>query len=108
MNNKLINKNVLITAGAQGIGDDNDILFSEPWCSVIKKNHVDIQSVVTKSINHQLHIPCLLEALNYFYGLKTANGSANLIQAQRDYFGAHTYQIKDDNSGKNYHTQWNN
>lgn len=101
-------KSDLMKSFVNTLRDDNDILFSEPWCSIIKKNHADIQSVVTKSINHQLHIPCLLEALNYFYGLKTANGSANLIQAQRDYFGAHTYQIKDDNSGKNYHTQWNN
>ncbi len=86
--------------------DENPILFSEPWSSILKKSHKDIQNVVIKNVTNQLHVPCLMEALNYFHGIKIADGSANLIQAQRDYFGAHTYQLKGDESGKKYHTKW--
>jgi 6-phosphogluconate dehydrogenase len=47
-----------------------------------------------------------MEALNNFHGVKIADSSANIIQAQRDYFGAHTYERKDDSSGKKYHSDW--
>lgn len=88
------------------IKENDSILLSEPWSSDLKRMHADIQSVAIKSIKGQLHIPCLLEALNYFHGIKTSDGSANLIQAQRDFFGAHTYQLKGDQTGAHYHTQW--
>lgn len=85
---------------------NNSILFNDPWNSIVKKTHVSIQSVLVKCIQSQIHIPCLMEAANFFHGFKTANCAANLIQAQRDYFGAHTYQRKEDTSGKHYHTKW--
>ena len=45
-------------------------------------------------------------ALTYFDGLRTERSSANLIQAQRDYFGAHTYERTDAERGKFFHTDW--
>jgi 6-phosphogluconate dehydrogenase len=47
-----------------------------------------------------------MESVNFFHGIKTAKSTANVIQAQRDYFGAHTYKKLDDVSGKSYHTEW--
>ncbi len=99
-------KSDLMKSLVETIKKDSKIIFSEPWSSIIKKSHADVQAVATKCINSQLHIPCFLESLNYFHGLNTADGSANLIQAQRDYFGAHTYKLKDDESQKSYHTEW--
>jgi len=90
----------------KSLKSNKSILFDDQWNSVIKKTHASIQSVVIKCIHSQTHIPCLTEATNFFHGFKTANCSANLIQAQRDYFGAHTYQRKNDTSGKHYHTKW--
>ena len=84
----------------------DSILFDSHWSSVLKKTYKSIQTVTVKCIKSQLHIPCLLEALNFYHGIKTADSSANLIQAQRDYFGAHTYRRKDDDSGLSYHTEW--
>ena len=46
-------------------------------------------------------------ALTYFDGLRTERSSANLIQAQRDYFGAHTYERTDMERGQFSHTDWN-
>ncbi len=44
--------------------------------------------------------------MSYFDGLSTPHSAANLIQAQRDYFGAHTYERVDWERGKFFHTNW--
>ncbi len=62
--------------------------------------------MVSQCILNEIPIPCLSESINFFNNFTTADSSANLVQAQRDYFGAHTYQRNDDNSDRNYHTNW--
>ncbi len=51
-------------------------------------------------------LPAMSSALSYFDGLRTLNSAANLIQAQRDYFGAHTYERVDRDRGIFFHTNW--
>lgn len=50
--------------------------------------------------------PALLSALSFYDGYRTGSGSANIIQAQRDYFGAHTYQRTDRDPAETFHTRW--
>ncbi len=50
--------------------------------------------------------PAFASALNYFYSLTTERLPANLIQAQRDYFGAHTFERIDEERGKFFHENW--
>ncbi len=50
--------------------------------------------------------PALTSALAFFDGIRTGRGSANMIQAQRDYFGAHTYEREDKPRGEFFHTNW--
>ncbi|MCX7027312.1 MAG: decarboxylating NADP(+)-dependent phosphogluconate dehydrogenase [Spirochaetes bacterium] len=50
--------------------------------------------------------PSLYAALSYYDGVRTASLPANLIQAQRDYFGAHTYERTDRPRGEFHHTNW--
>ena len=50
--------------------------------------------------------PALSSALAWYDGYRRANGSASMIQAQRDYFGAHTYERIDAPRGKSFHTNW--
>ncbi|WP_139957399.1 NADP-dependent phosphogluconate dehydrogenase [Flavicella sediminum] len=64
------------------------------------------RKVVAQGILNDLPIPSLTEALSFLNSFAVANSSANMIQAQRDYFGAHTYQRTDDASGKFHHTEW--
>ena len=82
------------------------ILLNENMVPTIKKLHSSAQAVIVQCIKNELHIPCLLEATNFYHGIKTAHCSANIIQAQRDYFGAHTYKKLNDPSEKSYHTEW--
>jgi len=85
---------------------DPSLLLNKNIIPVIQKAHSSIQAVTKASIENEIHIPCLLEALNFYHGIKTEYSSANLIQAQRDYFGAHTYKKINDPSGDSYHTEW--
>ncbi len=50
--------------------------------------------------------PALYSALSYYDGMRTERLPANLLQAQRDYFGAHTYERVDQSRGKFFHTNW--
>ena len=63
--------------------------------------------MISQCVLNDLTTPALSEAIQFLNGITTAYASANVIQAQRDYFGAHTYQRLDDPSGKSHHTNWN-
>lgn len=66
------------------------------------------RNVVTASLNNGIWIPALSTALTYFDGYRSEKLPANLLQAQRDYFGAHTYERIDQPRGKFFHTHWKN
>ena len=62
--------------------------------------------VISTSISNGIWIPALSTALNYFDGFRNPRLPANLLQAQRDYFGAHTYERIDRPRGEFFHTNW--
>ncbi len=61
---------------------------------------------VMKSVDLGIPMPAIGAALAYFDGYRAARLPANLLQAQRDYFGAHTYERIDQPRGKFFHTNW--
>ena len=64
------------------------------------------RKVVAKAIESGLPMPCMTSALTFLDGYTTARLPANLLQAQRDYFGAHTYERIDQPRGAFFHTKW--
>ena len=64
------------------------------------------RKVVAKAIESGLPMPCMTSALTFLDGYTTARLPANLLQAQRDYFGAHTYERIDQPRGAFFHTNW--
>ena len=64
------------------------------------------RKVVAKSIEIGLPMPCMAAALTFLEGYTTERLPANLLQAQRDYFGAHTYERIDRPRGEFFHTNW--
>jgi 6-phosphogluconate dehydrogenase len=64
------------------------------------------RNVVTTAISNGIAIPAFASALTYFDGYRSARLPANLLQAQRDYFGAHTYERLDKKRGEFFHTNW--
>ena len=64
------------------------------------------RTVCVAAIEAGIPIPAMASALSYFDGYRCENLPANLLQAQRDYFGAHTYERLDSPRGKFFHTNW--
>lgn len=64
------------------------------------------REVVAYAVKAGIPMPAFSSALNYFDGYTTAALPANLLQAQRDYFGAHTYERTDMPRGQFFHTNW--
>ncbi len=61
---------------------------------------------VTRAVQAGIPVPAYSSALAFYDGYRTARLPANLIQAQRDYFGAHTYERVDRPRGEFFHTEW--
>jgi 6-phosphogluconate dehydrogenase len=64
------------------------------------------RNVVTAAISNGIPVPSISAALNYYDGYRCERLPANLLQAQRDYFGAHTYERTDKPRGEFFHTNW--
>jgi len=64
------------------------------------------RKVITAAMMNGIPVPALCSALNYFDGYRAERLPANLLQAQRDYFGAHTYERIDKPRGEYFHTNW--
>jgi 6-phosphogluconate dehydrogenase len=62
--------------------------------------------VVAKAVENGIPIPAMSSALAFYDGYRSERLPANLIQAQRDYFGAHTYERVDRPRGEFFHTNW--
>jgi len=62
--------------------------------------------VAAAAITHGIPAPAMCSALAYFDGYRSERLPANLLQAQRDYFGAHTYERLDRPRGEYFHTNW--
>ena len=86
--------------------EESMILQAPTMIQVVRDNWSGLGEVVASAAYAGISIPCLSSALNYLQTYTQSQSSANLIQAQRDYFGAHTYQRVDDPKGKAHHTIW--
>ncbi len=64
------------------------------------------RNVLATAVTNGLPVPAFSSALSYFDGFRTERLPANMLQAQRDYFGAHTYERVDKPRGEFFHTNW--
>jgi 6-phosphogluconate dehydrogenase len=64
------------------------------------------RNVIGTAVANGIPVPALTTALSYFDGYRSERLPANLLQAQRDYFGAHTYERIDKPRGEFFHTNW--
>jgi 6-phosphogluconate dehydrogenase len=81
-----------------------NLLLAPELSKKVAANERDLRRVVCAAIELGLPAPCLMTALGYFDGYRSAWLPANLIQAQRDYFGAHSYERIDVKG--TFHTDW--
>jgi 6-phosphogluconate dehydrogenase len=83
-----------------------NLLLDPYFTNIIKTNQQSWREVVSSAALHGVWTPAFSSALAYFDGYRTGTLSTNLVQAQRDYFGAHTYERTDKARGEFFHTNW--
>jgi 6-phosphogluconate dehydrogenase len=64
------------------------------------------RTVVATAVRHGIPVPAMSASLAYYDAYRSARLPANLLQAQRDFFGAHTYERVDKPAGQTFHTNW--
>jgi len=83
-----------------------NILLDENVSQKIMQHQQALRQVIGEVMNTGIPIPAFMSALGYFDAMKSKWLPANLIQAQRDYFGSHTYERVDEKGV--FHTEWQN
>jgi 6-phosphogluconate dehydrogenase len=84
----------------------DSLLIDETFTTELARVQDGWRRVVTAAMTNGVPVPAYATALSFYDGYRTADGSANMIQAQRDYFGAHTYERNDKPRGEWFHTNW--
>ena len=92
---------------AYGRKPDLANLLLDPYFNKTVKNaQENWRKVVSLAVTHGVPAPTFGSALSYYDGYRSARLPANLLQGQRDYFGAHTYERTDKPRGKFFHIDW--
>ncbi|VAX76319.1 decarboxylating NADP(+)-dependent phosphogluconate dehydrogenase [Buchnera aphidicola] len=81
-----------------------DLLFAPQFKDIINVYQISLRNIVITAIGCGIAVPLFSSVLSYYDSYRTIDSPANLIQAQRDYFGAHTYE-RIDKIGS-FHTNW--
>ncbi|WHX98737.1 decarboxylating NADP(+)-dependent phosphogluconate dehydrogenase [Neobacillus sp. DY30] len=94
----------VISEAYQDQTDLANLLISPYFAEKVQDYQMGLRKVVCEGINSGISFPCLSASLTYYDSYRAGRSSANLLQAQRDYFGAHTYERRD--LAGVYHTNW--
>jgi 6-phosphogluconate dehydrogenase len=94
----------VISEAFQAQANLNNLLTAPYFAKKVKEYQMGLRKVVCEGINSGISFPCLSASLTYYDSYRTGKSNASLLQAQRDYFGAHTYE-RNDMEGV-FHTKW--
>lgn len=83
-----------------------NLLFADHFADELNSRSCGWRASVTNAALSGVPMPGVSSALNYFDSLRCETLPANLLQAQRDYFGAHSYSRVDDDKANKYHLNW--
>ncbi|HMO19022.1 MAG TPA: decarboxylating NADP(+)-dependent phosphogluconate dehydrogenase [Oligoflexia bacterium] len=86
--------------------DLKNLMLDPFFTEVLHTGQAGWRKVVMTAAEHGIPVPAISTALGYFDAYRTERLPANLLQAQRDYFGAHTYERLDKPRGEMFHTNW--
>lgn len=86
--------------------DLHNLLFDSFFSGVLNEYQASWRKAIVKAIALGVPAPAFSTALSFYDGYRTARLPANLLQAQRDFFGAHTYERVDQPRGQFFHTNW--
>ena len=84
----------------------SNLLIDDHFKECINKYQHNWRKVISIAIQSGIPVPTFSSALSYYDGYRNNRLPQNLLQAQRDYFGAHTYERIDEDRGKFFHLDW--
>ena len=91
-------------ATALAEASSRNLMFADFFTRKIQDSHADLRQVVCAGAAHGIALPALGAGLSYFDAMRTARGTADMIQGQRDYFGLHGFERFD--GRKDQHGPW--
>src|SRR5690554_100073 len=94
----------LITEAYDQNNELDNLLLDKSFNQIVEAYQPSLRKIASLAILNGISVPALTTAISYFDAYRTANSSANLIQAQRDFFGAHTFE-RIDKEGS-FHHEW--
>jgi 6-phosphogluconate dehydrogenase len=83
-----------------------NLLLNPFFMAAVTNAQTAWRRIVVRAVELGIPMPAVSSALAYYDGFRSARLPANLLQAQRDYFGAHTYERVDKERGEFFHTNW--
>ena len=83
-----------------------NLLLDDYFKTAVEKGQQSWRRVIAVAVEHGIPVPAFGSALAYYDSYRRERLPANLLQAQRDYFGAHTYERLDKPRGEFFHTEW--
>ena len=83
-----------------------NVLLAPYFKNAIDRSQASWRRVIATAVASGIPVPAFSSALAFYDGYRLARLPANLLQAQRDYFGAHTYERVDKPRGEFFHTNW--
>ena len=83
-----------------------NLLLDDYFKTAVEKGQQSWRRVIAVAVEHGIPVPAFGSALAYYDSYRRERLPANLLQAQRDYFGAHTYERIDKPRGEFFHTEW--
>jgi 6-phosphogluconate dehydrogenase len=83
-----------------------NLMLAPFFRDVINRSQAAWREAVALAVTHGIAVPAMSASLGYFDAYRSARLPANLLQAQRDFFGAHTYERIDRPAGEPFHTEW--
>ncbi len=87
-------------------GELDNLLLDDYFRDKIHQSQAGWRKVIAKGVETGVPMPAMSAALAFFDGYRTESLPANMLQAQRDYFGAHTYERVDKPEGERFHSNW--
>jgi 6-phosphogluconate dehydrogenase len=95
-----------ITDAFKDTPDLNNLMLAPFFKEKLDAAQTGWRSVISTAVLNGIPVPSMAAALTYYDGYRCERLPANLVQAQRDYFGAHTYERIDKPRGEFFHTNW--
>lgn len=83
-----------------------NLLLDPYFCDILAKTQLNWRTAVAAAVTNGIPVPAFGASLAYYDSYRAARLPANLLQAQRDFFGAHTYERVDKPVGQFFHTEW--